>query len=128
MEATSIDDSEPWNFDTIIDTISSPIESQEGWILSSSNIPLLDLSSVPIELIDPELQDTLPSTPCPPATDDSVEDTPKTISAPRLRYIESMVVQPLYGNQAEGDQPVVINSEIYEVEALLTKWKQGKTN
>ena len=96
MEAATIDvlnDSEPWNFDTIVDTISSPIESQEGWILSSSNIPPSDLSNVLIELIDPELQDTLPSsTLCPLVTTDLVEDTPNTISVLRPGYIESTVV------------------------------------
>jgi hypothetical protein len=42
--------------------------------------------------------------------------------------MESTVTQPLCGNQGVGDQPVAIDAEIYEVEALLAKWKQGKTN
>jgi hypothetical protein len=121
LEAATVDvlnDSEPWNFDTIADAISSLIKSQEGWILSSLNIPLSDLSGVLIELIDPELQDALPSS---TPTADSVKNTPNTISAPRPGHIESTVAQPLCGNQEVRDQPVAINGEIYEVKALLTK-------
>jgi hypothetical protein len=124
-----LDDSEPWNFDAIVDTISSHIEPQEDWILSSPNVPPSDPSRVPMELIDPELQDTLPSfTPSPPATADSVEDAPKTISTPRPGHMESTVAQPLYGNQEVGTKAVAIDAEICEVKALLAKWKQGKTN
>ncbi|PVH69468.1 hypothetical protein DL98DRAFT_598639 [Cadophora sp. DSE1049] len=42
-----LDNSEPWNFGAIVDAISSPIEPQEDWILSSPNVPM--------ELIDQEL-------------------------------------------------------------------------
>ena len=78
-----------------------------------------------MELIDPELQDALPfSTPI----TDSVEDAPNTISAPRPGHMETMVAQPLCGNQGVGEQPVAIDGKICEVEALLAKWKQGKTN
>jgi hypothetical protein len=132
LEAANVDvlgDSEPWNFDAITDAIPSPIEPQEDWILSSPIVPPSDPSRVPMELIDPELQGTLPSfTPSPPATADSVEDAPKTISTPRPGHMESTVAQPLYGNQEVGDQAVAIDTEICEVEALLAKWKQGKTN
>ena len=81
-----------------------------------------------MELIDPDLEDALPSIPCPLATASSVKDAPNTISAPKPRHMESMVAQPLYGNQGVGDQPVAINGEIYKVEVLLAKQKRGKTN
>jgi Chromo (CHRromatin Organisation MOdifier) domain len=131
FEAATVDlleDSEPWNFDAIADAISSPIESQEGWILASPNIPPSDLSSVPMELIDPELQDALPSPPSPPVTADSVQDADGTTPTPRPGHIESTVTQPLCANLGVGDQPVAIDAEMCEVEALLAKWKQGKTN
>src|SRR5580700_724785 len=96
--------------------VSSPIESQEGWILPSPNIPTSDLSSIPMELIDPELQDPLPSsTPSSPATADEVEDAAGTILTPRPRHVESTATQPLCGNQGVGDQFVAIDAE-YEVE------------
>jgi hypothetical protein len=41
--------------------------------------------------------------------------------------MESTVTQPLCGSQGVGDQPVAIDAEECEVEALLAKWKQGKT-
>ncbi|KAH6670215.1 hypothetical protein B0J14DRAFT_703182 [Halenospora varia] len=110
------DNSKPWNFDAIAGAFSSLIKSQEDRILSS----------VPMELIDPELQDALPSsTSSPQATASSVEDAPKTILTPKPGLIESIVAQPLCGNQGVGDQPC---AEICEVEALLAKWKQGKTS
>jgi len=39
----------------------------------------------------------------------------------------STVTQPLGGSQGAGDQPVVIEAEECEVEALLAKWKRGQT-
>jgi hypothetical protein len=84
----------------ITDTISSLIKSQEGWILSSPNIPPLDLFGVLIKLINPELQDALSSS---TPTADSVKDAPNTISAPRPGHMESTVAQPLCGNQEVGD-------------------------
>jgi len=58
LEAATVDllgYSEPWNFDAIADAISSPIKSQEDWILSGPETPLPYLSSIPMELVDPEL-------------------------------------------------------------------------
>ncbi|KAH8653993.1 hypothetical protein BGZ60DRAFT_419121 [Tricladium varicosporioides] len=42
--------------------------------------------------------------------------------------MEGTLVQPLCGNQSVRDQPVAIDAKrgIWEVEALLAKWKQGK--
>ncbi|KAI9739317.1 MAG: hypothetical protein M1834_007530 [Cirrosporium novae-zelandiae] len=133
LEVATVDlfgDSEPWNFDAIADAISSPIESQEDWILSSPNIPPSNLSSVPMKLINPGLQDALPSsTPSPPATTDSVEDALETIPTHRPGHIESTVTQQLRGSQGVGDQPAAIDAKggIWEAESLLAKWKQGKT-
>jgi hypothetical protein len=42
LETATVDllgDSEPWNFDAIADAISSPVESQEDWILSGPETP-----------------------------------------------------------------------------------------
>jgi hypothetical protein len=58
LEAATVDplsDSEPWNFDMIADTISSPIKSQEDWILSGPKTPSLYLSSILMELVNLEL-------------------------------------------------------------------------
>ena len=71
--------SEPWNFDAIADAISSPISSpissqEEDWILSSPDTPPSYLSSIPMELVNPELRDALPSSTLSlPVTADSVE-------------------------------------------------------
>ncbi|KAG9231523.1 hypothetical protein BJ875DRAFT_498260 [Amylocarpus encephaloides] len=133
LEAATVDllsDSESWNFDAIADTISSPIESQEDWVLSGPDTPLSYLSSIPIELVDPELRDTLPSsTSSLPATADSVEDAHGSIPTTTPGHIESTVIQPLCDSQGVGGQPVAIDAErgIWEAEALLAKWKQGKT-
>ena len=42
--------------------------------------------------------------------------------------MESTAAQPLCRNQGVEGQPVAIDDEIREVEALHAKWKQGKTN
>ena len=63
--------------------------------MSSHNIPLSNLSSVPIELIDPELRDTLSSFILSIlATADSVKDAHESIPTTILGYIESSVIQP----------------------------------
>jgi hypothetical protein len=79
-----------------------------------------------MELIDPELQVALPSTPSLLAIADSAEHAPGTIPTPRPGHTESMVTQPAPG---VGGRPVAINAKggIEEAEALLAKWKQGKT-
>ncbi|TAQ83756.1 hypothetical protein B7494_g7916 [Chlorociboria aeruginascens] len=128
LEAATVDllgDSEPWNFDAIADAISSPIESQEDWILSGPDTPPSYLSSIPMELVDPELRDALPSsTSSLPATADSVEDAHGSIPITTPGRIESSVIQPLCDSQ-----PVAIDAKggIWEAEALLAKWKRGKT-
>jgi hypothetical protein len=128
LEAATVDllgDSEPWNFDAIADAISSPIESQEDWILSGSNTPLSYLSNIPMELVDPELRDALSSsTSSLPATADSVGDAHGSIPTTTPGHIESSVIQPLCDSQ-----PVAIDAKrgIWEAEALLAKWKRGKT-
>jgi hypothetical protein len=133
LEAATVDllgDSEPWNFDAIADAISSPISSQEDWVLSGPDTPPSYLSSIPMELVDPELRDALPSsTSSLPATADSVEDAHGSIPTTTPGHIESTVIQPLCDSQGVGGQPVAINAErgIWEAEALLAKWKQGKT-
>ena len=127
-EAATVDllgDSEPWNFDAIADAMSSPIESQEDWVLSSPDTPPLYPSSIPIELVDPELRDALPSsTSTLPVTADSVEDAHGSIPTTTPGRLKSWVIQPLCGSQR-----VAIDAErgIYEAEALLAKWKRGKT-
>jgi len=84
---------------------------QEDWILSGFDIPPSHLSSVPMELVDPELQDPLlSSTSNLPATTDSVEDAHGDILTTRLRHIENTVTQPLCGSQGRG-QPVAIDAE-----------------
>jgi Chromo (CHRromatin Organisation MOdifier) domain len=125
-------DAKSWNFDANADTISSPIEPfQEDWILcGSGTTPLSYLSSVPMELVDPQLQDALPSsTPGLPATTDSVEDAHRSIPTAGLGHIENSATQPLCGSQEVEGQPVAIDAKrgIWEAEALLAKWKQGKT-
>jgi len=125
-EAATVDllsDSDPWNFDAIAYAMSSPIESQEDWILSGSDTPPSYPSSIPMELVDPELRDALPSsTSSLPATADSVEDAHGSIPTTTPGHIESTVIG------ARG-QPVAIDAErgIWEAEALLAKWKRGKT-
>jgi hypothetical protein len=124
-------DAESWNFDANADAISFPIEPlQEDWILCGPGTPSSHLSSVPTDLIDPQLQDVLPfSTPGLPATTDSVEDVHRSIPTTSLGHIESTVTQPLCGSQGVGGKPVAIDAErgIWEAEALLAKWKRGKT-
>jgi hypothetical protein len=133
LEAATVDllgDSEPWNFDAIADAISSPIESEEDWILSGPETPPSYLSSIPMELVDPELRDTLPSsTSSLPATANSVEDAHGSIPTTTPGHTESTVIQPLCDSQGVEGQPVAIDAErgIWEAEALLAKWKQGKT-
>jgi hypothetical protein len=128
LEAATVDllgDSEPWNFDAIADAISSPIESQEDWILSGPETPPSYLSSIPMELVDPELRDALPSSISSlPAIADSVEDAHESIPTTTPGHIESSVIQPLCDSQ-----PVAIDAKrgIWEAEALLAKWKRGKT-
>jgi hypothetical protein len=128
LEAATVDllgDSEPWNFDAIADAISSPIESQEDWILSGPDTHPSYLSSIPMELVDPELRDALPSsTSSLPAIADSVEVAHGSIPTTIPGHIESSVIQPLCDSQ-----PVAIDAKrgIWEAEALLAKWKRGKT-
>ena len=130
-EAATVDllnDSNPWNFDAIADAISSPIESQEDWILSGPETPPSYLSSIPMELVDPELLDALPSsTSSLPAIADSVEDAHRSIPTTTPGHIESSVTQQ--SCQRAGDWPVAIDAKegIWEAEALLAKWQQGKT-
>jgi hypothetical protein len=122
LEAANVDllgDSESWNFDATADTISSPIESQEDWTLSGPEIPLSYLSRTPMELVDPELRDALlSSTSSLPATVDSVEDTHGSVPTTIPGHIESSVIQPVAINAERG---------IWEAEALLAKWQQGRT-
>jgi hypothetical protein len=118
-------DSEPWNFEAIADAISSPVESQEDWILSGPDTPPSYLSSIPMELVDPELRDALPSsTSSLPATANSVEDAHRSIPTTTPGHIESSVIQPLCDSQT-----VAIDAKggIWEAEALLAKWKRGNT-
>jgi hypothetical protein len=125
-------DTESWNFDENADAVSLPTESvQEDWILCDRETPSSCLSSVPTDdLIDPQLRDALPvSAPVPPATTDWVEDAHKSIPTAGLEHTESTVTQPLCGSQGMEGQPVAINAKenIWTAEALLAKWKQGKT-
>jgi len=128
FEAATVDhhgDSEPWNFDTIADTISSPISSQEDWMLSGPDTPPSYPSSIPMDLVDPELRNALPSsTSSPPAFASSVEDVHGSIPTTTPGHRESSVIQPLCSSQ-----PVAIDAErgIWEAEALLAKWKRGNT-
>jgi hypothetical protein len=133
-EATTVElfgDAKPWNLDANADTISSLLSSrEEDWSLSGPDTPLSHLSSVPRELVDPALQDALPSSASSLlASTDSVEDAHGSIPTTRPGHIESTVTQPLYGSQGVGGQPVVIDAGrgIWEAEALLAKRKQGKT-
>jgi hypothetical protein len=104
--------------------MSSPIESQEEWILSGPDTPPSYPSSIPMELVDPELRDALPFTSSLPATADSVEDAHGSIPTTTPGRLASLVIQPLCGSQ-----PVAIDAErgIWEAEALLAKWKRGNT-
>lgn len=128
FEAATVDlhgDSEPWNFDTIADTISSPIESHEDWMLSGPDTAPSYPSSIPMDLVDPELRDALPSsTSSPPGIAGLVEDAHGSIVKTTPGHRESSVIQPLCGSQ-----PVAIDAErgIWEAEALLAKWKRGNT-
>ena len=128
FEAATVDhhgDSEPWNFDTIADTISSPISSQEDWMLSGPDTPPSYPSSIPMDLVDPELRNALPSsTSSPPAFASSVEDVHGSIPTTTPGHRESSVIQPLCSSQS-----VAIDAErgIWEAEALLAKWKRGNT-
>jgi hypothetical protein len=93
--------------------------------LSGPDTPPSYLSSIPKGLVDLELRDALPSsTSSLPATDDSVEDAHGSIPTTTPRHIESLVIQPLCDSQ-----PVAIDAKrgIWETEALLAKWKRGKT-
>ncbi|KAF2793861.1 hypothetical protein K505DRAFT_35030 [Melanomma pulvis-pyrius CBS 109.77] len=96
LEAATIDllgDSEPWNFDAIADAISSSIESQEDWNLFGPETPPSYLTSILMELVDPELRDALPSsTSSLLAIADSVEDAHGSIPATTLGCIESSVI------------------------------------
>jgi len=110
LEAATADlfsDSELWTFDRIADAISP----QDGRILSSPNTPS-NLSSVPMELIDPELQDVLFSSASSlPVITDSVEDTYGSIPTTTPERIESTGTQPLRGSQGMGGQLVAIDAE-----------------
>jgi len=128
FEAATVDlhgDSEPWNFDTIADTISPPIESQEDWMLSDPDTAPSYPSSIPMELVDPELRDAPPSsTSSPPGIAGLVQDTHGSIVKTTPGHRETSVIQPLCDSQ-----PVAIDAErgIWEAEALLAKWKRGNT-
>jgi hypothetical protein len=103
----NLGNSKPWNFNAIIYAISSPIKSQEDWILSGPDTPLLYPSSIPIELVDPELRDILPSSISNLLiTADSVKDTYGSIPITIPGYLESSVIQPLCNSQ-----PVAIDTE-----------------
>ena len=72
-----------------------------------------------MELIDPELQDALPSSTLSLlVTAGSVEDAHGSIPITTLGHIESSVIQPLCNSQL-----VTIDAKrgIWEAEALLTK-------
>ncbi|PVH67771.1 hypothetical protein DL98DRAFT_523142, partial [Cadophora sp. DSE1049] len=94
-EAATVDllgASDPWNFDAIAYAMSSPIESQEDWILSGPDTPPSYPSSIPMELVDPELRDALSSsTSSLPATADSVEDAHGSIPTTLPGRLESSV-------------------------------------
>ena len=65
-------------------------------MLSRPDTPLLYLSSIPMELVDPELRDALPSsTSSLLVTADSVEDAHRSIPTTTPGHIESSVIQPL---------------------------------
>jgi hypothetical protein len=103
LEAATVDllgDSEPWNFDAIADAISSPVESQEDWMLSGPDTPLLYLSSIPMELVNPELRDALPSPTSSLLTiANLVEDAYRSIPTTTPGRLASLVIQPLCGSQ-----------------------------
>jgi hypothetical protein len=124
-------DAESWNFDENTDAVSLPTEPvQEDRILCDRETPSSCLSSVPTDdLIDPQLRDALPFPSPLPATTDSVEDAHKGIPTTGLEHTESAVTQALCGSQGVGGSPIPIDAEedIWEPEALLAKWKQGKT-
>jgi len=121
------------SIDVNMNIISSSISSLEDeWILSSPNTPLSDtsLSSVLIELIDPELRiNDLSSVPNILPTINPVEATTyrsRSITAPG---IESSAIRRLCESRGVGGQPVAIDVErgIWNAEALLAKWKCGRT-
>jgi hypothetical protein len=106
-EATTVElfaDAKPWNLNANADDISSLISSlEEDWSLSGPDTPPSYLSSVPMELVDPALQDALSSSASsPPATTDSVEDAHGSTPTIRPGHIESTVTQPLYRQPRSG--------------------------
>jgi hypothetical protein len=96
LEITTInllDNSESWNFNVITNTIFSPISFQEDWILSGPDTSLLYLTSILIELINPEFRNTLPSSISSLLViANSVEDTHGSIPIIILVYIESSII------------------------------------
>ncbi|KAG4433659.1 hypothetical protein IFR05_010862 [Cadophora sp. M221] len=78
-----------------------------------------------MKLINPNLQDALPSfTSTLLATANSAEDAHESIPTTTPGHIKSSVIQPLYDSQ-----PIAIDAKrgIWKAEALLAKWKRGKT-
>jgi hypothetical protein len=97
----------------------SPVEPQEDWNLSRPDTPPSYPSSIPMELVDPELRDALPSSILSlPAIADSVEDAPGSIPTTTLGHTESSVIQSLCDSQ-----PVAIDAKrgIWEAKGLLAK-------
>jgi hypothetical protein len=73
---------------------------------------LLYFSSILIELIDPQFQDTFSySILGLLATTDSVENTHRSIPTARLGHIENTATQPFYSSQGMEDQLVAIDAK-----------------
>ncbi|KFY28425.1 hypothetical protein V493_02941 [Pseudogymnoascus sp. VKM F-4281 (FW-2241)] len=85
-------------------------------------------SRVLIDLLDPQLQDALPtSTSVLPATTDSTEDAHRSILSATSGNIEYTEIQPLHSSQEAESNLVAVDATEgrWEVEALLAKSKVG---
>jgi hypothetical protein len=98
--------------------------------LQSSDTPLSPLSSLSMELIDPELQEDIHSSKSSlPATTGSVEGAHRSILTTDQDHMEGIVAEPLSSDREVANQPVVIDAEedVWEAEMLLAKWTKGRT-
>jgi hypothetical protein len=110
LEAATVEllgDAEPWN----LDAISSPLESQEDRILSGPGTAPSYLSSIPMELVDPQLRDTLDS-----STSKSLSMDPSTASSTPL-LVNSRSSTPLTewagDSESETHMPI-LPSDMFE--------------
>jgi hypothetical protein len=84
-------DVEPWNFDA--NAASSPSKfPRDDWELPGPDTPLSSLSSLSVELIDPELQDDFSSSKSSlPGTTDLVKGAYRSISTTNRKHMEGIV-------------------------------------